>query len=353
MELAYAYQQVKERLDKLDFSALYRGFSRFPFALYQDTQAYMDGGYFDKPACFMGNTSVLYNGAHTAIWQLAGENWDFDVLASKLAHEMLHAYQNAVGETRWADERAALVKYPHDAANVSARLEEAACMEQCLSENAPGAFSRLLSLRKARMERFPFAFDYEARIEQIEGTAHFVELAALKQLNGDKAKERWNRLFAGLRDPKRYFPARSVTYLSGAAFIACLKKYTEFDMDAFTNTPFVTAALEGVRPCELPGVDPRAEAALADWRKEGREIVIRAMEKGDIVLDGGCRLVAWNVYDAFWDGQYAVISSLLCYIEGTDLPDTDEALFAQMKVLNGDFVTELDENLRLSRVWRQ
>ena len=353
MELAFASRQIEERLDRLDFSALFRGFSRYPYALYHKDKAYINGEYIEKPTAFLGNTSVLYNGAHTAIWQLAGEEWDFDVLASKLAHEMLHAHQNAVGETRWADERAALVKYPHDAVNVSARLEEAACMEICLSENAPEAFSRLLALRKARMERFLFAYDYEARIEQIEGTAHFVELAALKQLNEDKAKERWKVLFAGLRDPKRYFPARSVTYLSGAAFIACLRKYTDFDTDAFTDAPFAVTALESVRPCELPEIDPRVEAALADWRKEGREIVNRALEKGEMVLDGACRLVAFNVYDAFWDGKYAVISAFIGYIEGTELPQTDEELFAQLKILNGDFVAELDGNLRLSRVWRQ
>ena len=353
MELAYAYHQTEERLEKMDFSALFRGFSRFPFALYDDTRAYMDGQYFDKPAAFLGNTSVQYNGAHTAIWKLEGDQWDFDVLTSKLAHEMLHAYQNAMGETRWADERAALVKYPSDAVNVSARLTEAECMEKCLNENAPEAFSRLLGLRKARKERFPFAYDYEARIEQIEGTAHFVELAALKQLNEEKAKERWKQLFAELRDPKRYFPARSVTYLSGAAFISCLRKYTAFDTDAFTSVPFALAALEGVRPYALPEADPRVEATLADWRQQGREIVNRAMEKGEIVLDGVYRLIAFNVYDAFWDGKYAVISCFIGYIEGTDLPETDEALFAQMKVMNGDFVAELDGDLRISRVWRQ
>lgn len=51
-------------------------------------------------------------------------------------------------------------------------------------------------------------------------------------------------------------------------------------------------ALESVRPCELPEIDPRVEAALADWRKEGREIVNRAMEKGEMVLDGACAFPA-------------------------------------------------------------
>ena len=76
-----------------------------------------------------------------------------------------------MGEARWADERAALVKYRYDAVNLSARLEEAVCREKCLRGNDPETFFRLLALRKARMERFPYAFDYEARIEQIEGTA--------------------------------------------------------------------------------------------------------------------------------------------------------------------------------------
>ncbi len=112
---------------------------------------------------------------------------DFDTLTAKIVHEMLHAYQNASGETQWADERAALVKYRYEAANVSAHLEEAAAMEKSLSEYAPEAFSRLLALRRARADRFPCAYDYESRIEQIEGSARFVELAALAQLNTEKA----------------------------------------------------------------------------------------------------------------------------------------------------------------------
>lgn len=353
MDLAFAYRQIEERLEKIDFPALFRGFSRFPFALYDDARAFINGGYIEKPAGFLGNTSVQYNGAPTAIWKLEGDAGGFDVLTSKLVHEMLHAFQNAMGEARWADERAALLKYRYDAVNLSTRLEEAACMEKCLRENAPEAFSRLLTLRKARMERFPYAFDYEARIEQIEGTAHFVELNALKQLDPAKAEQRWEQLFAGLKDPARYFPVRSVTYLSGAAFLVCLRKYTEFDTDAFTDTPFAVAALEGVQAGKLPEADVQVEACLADWRSQSRAIVTRTIEKGEIVLDGAYRLIAWNVYDAYWDGTYAVLSAFIGYIEGTTLPDTHEELFARMQIINGDFVAALDENLCLTRVWRK
>ena len=353
MNLDQAYHQIETRLDKLDFSALFRGFSRFPFALYDNTRAYIGGAYLDRPAEFLGNTSVLFRGAHTAIWNLTKEPEDLDVLTSKLVHEMLHAFQHTMGETRWADERQALVKYRYDPENISARLKEAACMRACLSGADPAAFARLLALRRARMERSPFAYDYESRIEQIEGSAHFVELAALAQLDENKAKRRWEQLFAALEDPAQYFPVRAVTYLSGAAFIACLRRYTDLDTDSFTDIPFAAAALASARPCALPESDPRAAACLADWQKQCRTKVDRALEKDDVVLDGTYRLIVWNVYDAVWDGRYAVLTAFIGYLEGTEMPDTDEDLFARMQVLQGDFIAEMDESLRLFRVWRQ
>lgn len=203
MDLAGAYQEIDKRLSRIDFPLLFRGFHRFPFALYDETRAYFDGEMTDKPAEFLGNTSVLFRGMHTAIWNLAELTMDFDTLTAKIVHEMLHAYQNSSGETRWADERAALVKYRYEAANVSARLGEADAMEKCLSEYAPETFTRLLALRRARADRFPYAYDYESRIEQIEGSAHFVELAALAQLDPEKAASCWERLFSELSDPAR------------------------------------------------------------------------------------------------------------------------------------------------------
>ncbi len=353
MDLAYAYAQIENRLEKLDFSALFRGFRRLPFALYDDTRVYFEGAYVEKTASFLGNTSILYNGAHTAIWKLSDDAPDFDVLTSKIVHEMLHAFQNVSGETRWADERAALVKYRYSEANFAARLEEAECMRICLTEGAQDTFRKLLSLRKARMERFPYAYDYESRIEQIEGTAHFVELAALTQLDEEKAAKSRADMLEALADPARYFPVRHITYFSGAAFLACLRRYTDFDTDAFTDTPFALAALENAQPCSLPEHDARVSACFAEWQAQAEKQIAQTIQKGELVLEGTYRLIMWNVFDAAWNGKYAILTSFFGYIEGMTLPDTDEALFAQMKVLNGDFVAELDDTMRLSRVWRQ
>ena len=353
MTLADAYRQIEQRLERMNFPALFRGFHRFPFALYNDTEAYMNGAYMEKPATFLGNTSIVYNGAHTAIWDMKGNQYDPDVLTSKLAHEMLHAFQNAYGETRWADERVALVKYRYDAVNFTVRLEEADCMKRCLSEDTPEAFERLLALRRARYERFPYEYDYEARIEQIEGTAHFVELKALAQLDAAKAEQRWKELLDTLSNPAGYFPVRPVTYLSGAAFLACLRRYTDFDTDTFNDTPFPVAALKTAQPSMLVDEDVRVAACLEAWRDRMKDQVTRALEKGDSALEGLYRLIGWNVYDAYWDGQYAVISGFVGYIEGTKLPETDQELFAQMKILNGNFVLALDENLHISHIWRR
>ena len=58
MDLAGAYQETDKRLSRIDFPLLFRGFHRFPFALYDETRAYFDGAMIDKPAEFLGNTSV-------------------------------------------------------------------------------------------------------------------------------------------------------------------------------------------------------------------------------------------------------------------------------------------------------
>lgn len=352
MDLSYAYDQVLSRLERLDFPALFRGFRRFPFALYNDSEAFFRGERIGKPAEFIANTSVMYNGEYIAIWNLMEEAYDFDVLASKLAHEMFHAFQNANGEKRWADERAALVKYRYEETNLTAKMEEAACMGRCLSGFDREAFERLLALRKARMLRFPFAYDYESRIEQIEGTANYVELEALTQLNREKGEKRKREALEEINDPSRYFPVRAVTYLTGASFLSCLRRYTDIDTESFTDTPFSVEALKNAAPCPLPESDARTAACLEKWRERTREKVTRALEKNEIVLEGPRSLAAWNVYDGYWDGTYAVLTYFLGYTDGP-LPETTEEAMSQMKFLNGDFVAEMNSDMTLLRVWRQ
>ena len=357
MTLENLYFEIEKRIDKIDFGSLYKGFYRFQFALYNDEQAFLECGYIDKPSGFIGNTAVKYEGKDIAIWHIVDASPDLDVLASKIVHEMLHAYQHAKEDKRFADERGAMVKYHYDEINMSTKLVEAELMQKCLTQDSPEDLKKLISLRKLRSDRFAYEYDYESRVEQIEGTANYVELSALSLLDPDKAKKAWEKLFEDILDSDNYFPIRIITYYTGAAFIACLKKYTDYDTDEFSNVPFAIGALDldksdsGVT-C-LPESDEKVKKSLNAWRSQQSEVITKAIEKNDLVLDGEYRLAGFNVYDACWDGKYAIISYFMGYIEGFELPTTDEEFFAKMKTLNGNFVAEVDEELRLFRVWRR
>lgn len=357
MTLENLFYEIENRLDKIDFDSLYKGFYRFQFALYNDEQAYLEGRYIDKPSNFIGNTSVKYEGKDIAIWHIVDSSPDLDVLTSKIVHEMLHAYQYSKQDERFADERSAMVKYHYDEINISTRLLEAELMQKCLIQDSPDDFNKLISLRKLRSERFVYEYDYESRIEQIEGTANYVELSALLQLDPGKAEMGWEKLYEDIVNPDKYFPMRVITYYTGAAFIACLRKYTDYDTDEFCKVPFAIGALERVKSdpsftC-LPEPDENVKKSLSAWRNQQREVITSTINKNELVLEGEYRLAGFNVYDACWDGRYAIISYFMGYIEGFEIPSTDEELFAKMKVLNGNYIAEVDEELRLFRVWRR
>ena len=111
--------------------------------------------------------------------------------------------------------------------------------------------------------------------------------------------------------------------------------------------------LADAAPCALPEPGARARECMDDWVGKTRARIEKALKKGELVLDGDYRLFAFNPYDALWDGRYAVLSCFIGYIEGTAHPATDEELFSMMKILNGDFIAQLDEEMHFRRLWRQ
>lgn len=64
---------------------------------------------FSKTEEFLANTAICYQGRLIAIWCLS-EEMDLDILASKIIHEMFHAYQMECGESRFPEEVEALLK---------------------------------------------------------------------------------------------------------------------------------------------------------------------------------------------------------------------------------------------------
>ena len=342
MDLKTAYDLVAERLEKLDFTALWPGFRPLRFALYDGERCFFDGTYIPRTGEFMANTSIEFRGEQIAIWQLEGEP-DPDALAASIVHEMFHAFQTLSGESRWADERAALMNYRYLPENLGLKLREAEVMRAVLTEQDPAAFSRLLGLRKRRALRFPGEYDYEARIEQIEGTANYVELEVLTQLDPEKGREGWEKLLERIADPADYTPIRIVSYEIGAAFLACIRRCSPYDFHPFTDTPFALGVLEDVLPAEGDfSPDSRIIARIKDYAQETEHIVRAALEKGDVALEGPKPLASLNVWDARWNGKYAVSNYFIAWWEN-----------GEMKSLEGNFVAELDRDFTIRRVWRQ
>lgn len=342
MKLATAYAAVKARLDTLDFSSLWRGFRPMRFALYNGERCYFDGAYVEKTDEFVANTAILYRGEHIAIWNLTEEPGDLDVLASCLAHEMFHAFQELSSESRWADEMDALAHYRYDADNISMRLAEAEHMRTILSEGG-AHFAQLLALRKARAARFPYEYAYESRIEQIEGSANYVELCALSQLDAEKGKRGWERALARIAEPERYAPTRVVSYLTGAALLGCIRLCSGYDFEAFTDIPFAEGILAEAAGMALPVVrDMRAETVCKAYEAETQRIIDTALAKNQIVLRGCYPLDSLNIWDARRSGRYAVSNLFLAYRDG-----------GRARNLEGNFVVELDGEGNVLTVYEQ
>ena len=127
------YNRVRERIDAIDFGALWEGFHPVRFALYDETKCFFDGRYIEKTEEFYANTSsIIYNGENIAIWNLTEEPADINVLAASIVHEMFHAFQIECGEKRYPGERRALLEYHYSAENLSAKLQEAELMRAIL-----------------------------------------------------------------------------------------------------------------------------------------------------------------------------------------------------------------------------
>jgi hypothetical protein len=121
MDLMTAYRETEKRLNSIDFSALWEGFERAEFALYNDSEVIFRGERLEKTDEFLANTTICFRGENIAIWMLSEET-DLDVLASKLAHEMFHAYQMDKREARFPNESDGVFRYSFSPEPLSGRL---------------------------------------------------------------------------------------------------------------------------------------------------------------------------------------------------------------------------------------
>ena len=61
-DIGELYETMKARLDGVDFGAIWEGFHRYPFALYNDEYVWLDGQVIPHDNRFLGNTCIEYGG---------------------------------------------------------------------------------------------------------------------------------------------------------------------------------------------------------------------------------------------------------------------------------------------------
>ncbi len=214
------YENVAEKLKKLDFEAIYPGFYGFPFALYDDERVYFADGERDRTQQFYGNTAIEYDGRQMAIWHVTAEDrQDVDVFAGKMVHEMFHAFQKESGMvSEWPNDLKMLC-YPGDEENFLMKLNENRLLSEGAfadSERKREVLAMVKASRSLRRARIGEYLEQEMLVEMLEGMAECSGMLALKQLSREKYEQQLQDYAAILRDAGNTFDIRRISYYAGA-----------------------------------------------------------------------------------------------------------------------------------------
>ncbi len=344
MNLEALYYRVRDTISSLDFGHIWPGFEPLKFALYDDKTCFFDGRYIEKTNDFCANTSIVYGGEQIAIWMVQ-EELEIPVLTSKIVHEMFHGYQRIMGWDCWPNELEALYRYEYDAENLALKIRENELLLSLLDRPCDTALLELLSHRKWRSIRFPYEFSYETKVEEIEGTANYVEWQVLKQLDANKANELTGQMRRLLTNPEYLFPIRISSYFTGALMIHALRGAGRYCFDT-AERPAILAELKDVDPSDgdFPGaadVIRNAADAVAVFNEETDAIIRAALQKNQVVLNGPLELTGVNVYNARCRNGFITSTYFLMYRED----NADKMLF-------GNFVIKMQDEKTIATVYR-
>ena len=344
MDLESLYDRVREKVFSLDLKSIWPGFEPLKFALYDEKNCFFDGHYIEKTDEFCANTSIMYQGEQIAIWMLQEEP-DITVLTSKIVHEMFHGFQAQQGWKCWPNEFEALYRYGYDAENLALKLRENELLLALLEGPDDSALQELLAHRKRRSIKFPYEFMYESCIEEIEGTANYVEWQVLRQLDEDKVRALTEHMRARMTKPEYFFPIRISSYYTGALMIHALHSAGMYRFET-AERPVILSALKDIKPSrgDFPG---KAEAmrsvtdAVEAFNKETDLIIRSALEKNHLVLSGPCELTGVNVYDARCRKSFITSTYFLMYREREE-----------DRMLQGNFVIRMQDEKTITSVYR-
>lgn len=336
--LEQLYFDIKSNISRIDFSKLWEGFEPLKFALYNDEECFFNGNYIEKTDDFLANTSILYKGEKIAIWKVQ-EEIDSVLLTSKIVHEMFHGFQELGNE---CDDLLALYKYRYDAKNLGLKLKENQLICELLENFDQKKFNDLLGIRKYRERRFSYEFKYESLVEQIEGTANFVELGVLKQLSKKLYEQALAQMKARVVFENNLVPVRIISYDIGALFLILLSENNIEFVKEFKGSTFLEKILANVNECVIPTeISAKVKAVVDNYYSRANMEIETTIFKNDVVFKGKCDLLAVNVYNAVYHCNHIISRYFVMYGSEDD-----------RKIEYGDFVIETKEPKKLTKIYR-
>lgn len=336
--LQQLFFEVKANLEKLDFSKLWHDFKPLKFALYNDEQCFFDGIFVEKTDEFLANTAIQYNGETIAIWKVQGEI-DSTILTSKIVHEMFHGFQKLGGE---CDDLEALYRYKYTAKNLSLKFKENQLICDLLTEFNQDKFNDLLAIRKHRQKLFPYEFNYESLVEQIEGSATFVEIGVLKQLSPDLYEQALSQMKARAVCVNNLVPIRIISYDIGALFLLLLSENNIEFVKEFNGAIYYDKLLETACEQEISNdVSYKVKAVVDNYYSLAHTEISTTLFKNDVVFSGESNLLAVNIYNAVYHCNHIISRCFVMYGNKDD-----------RKIEYGDFVIVTKEIGKLTKIYR-
>ncbi len=344
MNLEMQYMKVKEAISSLDLGSIWPGFKPLKFALYDDEKCFFDGQYIEKTDAFCANTSIVYEGEQIAIWMVQ-EELDESVLTSKIVHEMFHGYQSIMGWDCWPNELEALYHYQYDAENLNLKLRENELLLALLDHSDESALNELLALRKLRSMNYPYEFSYESKVEEIEGTANYVEWQVLKQLNEIRANALIEQMRTVITKPKFLFPIRISSYFTGALMINALRGANAYRFET-ADRPTILSVIKDIDPSDglFLGKETAIHSVTSEveaFHRETDDIIRSALKRDNLVLNGPFELTGVNVYNARYLRGFITSTYFVMYREGKE-----------DKMLQGNFVIKMKDEKIIDAVYR-
>ncbi len=221
--------KISENLKRVDFERLWKGFHRYPFALYDEKTVYLENGEIARDDRFFGNTAIVYEGGRLAIWNITGDPSaeDAETLAADMVHEMFHAFQQENGEKRYPHDLKT-IRYPYDPENFNLKFAENHLLADAY-ETADAAQKRLYlneicGLRQKREGLIGDMVECEYRTETLEGMADYMGTSALKMISEEKYAQRCRDYTGKLRKlAPLQLDIRKISYYAGVILLLTAK----------------------------------------------------------------------------------------------------------------------------------